>query len=56
MPDTPEAERQTVDCSKVWDLIREVRNHNVELSDALADTFCDFECSWVEHAKEYHSG
>ncbi len=47
--------RQTADCTKMWDLIREVRDHNVELSDALADTFCEFECAWKEHADEYHT-
>ena len=59
MTDTPKTnERQTAktaNCSKVWDLIQEVRDHSVELSDALADTFCDFECSWEQHAKEYHT-
>jgi hypothetical protein len=47
--------RQTASCTKVWELIRRVRGYDSNLSDELSDAFTDFECSWKEHADEYHT-
>jgi hypothetical protein len=44
----------TVNCKEVWEEITKLRNAGVD-TKSLEDAFCDFECAWEEHAKEYHT-
>ena len=47
---------KTVNCEKVWNAIRAIENKVDKTDyDTLCDAFCDFECSWSEHAEEYHT-
>jgi hypothetical protein len=46
---------KTADCSQVWFLINEVEKYDKDLFKSLSDAFCNFECSWSEHATEYHT-
>lgn len=54
-------------CERVWNAICELQEfardfqvvtgatHLGDKVEELATAFTDFECSWEEHAKEYHS-
>ena len=58
---------KTAYCFDVWTLLNAIRDANKdpdfvgtktkidELLEQLETAFTDFECSWTEHAKEYHS-
>lgn len=46
----------TVSCNEIWAVINSTEKYlPKELYDRLCDTFCTFECSWPEHAAEYHT-
>lgn len=58
--------KRTASCENVWTLLNAIRDANKDpdfvgtkekidtiLVD-LEDAFSDFECSWEQHAKEYH--
>ncbi len=47
-------EKQTASCANVRSLIGQVDNIDHELFNQLSDAFTDFECSWKQHANEYH--
>lgn len=55
---------RTTDCKDVWGALEVLRErikdgtetkHLMTLIRIAEDAFCDFECSWEQHAKEYHS-
>ena len=46
--------KKTVSCKKVWNEIKKLRTQYSVDTKALENAFCDFECAWKEHAKEYH--
>ncbi len=47
-------EKETADCGPVWDELARLRELGVN-TKVLEDAFCDFECSWLEHATEAHT-
>ena len=44
---------KTTSCKKVWSELAKLKKQGIDTQE-LEDAFCNFECSWLEHAKEYH--
>ena len=45
---------KTASCKKVWNEIEKIKKLGIDTRE-LEDAFCDFECSWTEHANEFHT-
>ena len=44
-----------MNCQNVWSEIAKLKLLGVD-TKALEDAFCEFECGFEEHVKEFHSG
>ena len=55
--------KQTI-CKEVWDALKALETeihqdsttkHMIPMLERIETAFCDFECSWAQHSKEYHT-